>query len=84
MYVFERSHQWLDNVLIAFKVFANVKTYSCKAKESFIFIIFEVEYDLTRLVADRYLRCTVSRQSNVAEGAGLFSESNQRKMAIIV
>ena len=32
----------------------------------------------------RYLRCTVSRQSNVAEGAGLFSESNQRKMAIIV
>ena len=53
-------------------------------KESFIFIIFEVEYDLTRLVADRYWECTVSRQSNVAVGAGLFSVSNQGKMAIIV
>ena len=47
-------------------------------------MISEVEYDLTRLIADRYWECTVSRQSNVTVGAGLFSVSNQGKMAIIV
>ena len=44
----------------------------------------EVEYDLTRFVADRYWKCTVSKQSNVAVGAGLFNVSNQGKMAVIV
>ena len=74
----------MDNVLIAFKVLEDVKPILVMVKEKFAYVISEVKYDLTRLVADRYWRCTVSRQSNVAEGAGLFSESNQRKMAIIV
>ena len=41
-----------------------------KIKERSPYVISEVKYDLTKSVAARYWGCTVSRQSNVAVGAG--------------
>ena len=73
--------------MIVFKLLQDVKPILVRLKKVPSYVIFEVEHYFTkktRVVADRYWESTVSRQSNVTVGPGLFSTSNQGKMAVIV
>ena len=73
--------------MVAFEILADVKPILVRLKKVPSYVIFEVEHHFTRktrFVADRYWECTVSRQSNVTVGPGLFSASNQGKITVSI